>query len=245
MQYRQLCCCAAGKLATITSQTSLGPATSTDPSPQMVENGTAPDLMLATETPLQFGYVLLVVCGAQHIRFDHATPRLDHARTLRYLLSLGVPHDVQDIVGYTALTHTCMFSPRPDLARILLEHGADPNHQDKYGSVPLMGACRMKALENVNVLMEYGARLDIKNADGNSPEELYLNAGPEVTAVIQRWKRKRAGETMAMEDGKRCAFCGRSDAKLKTCARCHVARYCSPECQGIPFYTKWTNEPND
>ncbi len=153
---------------------------------------------------------------------------------LRYLLSLGVPPDVPDILGYTALTHACMVYPgpgRPDLARILLEYGANVNHQDICGIVPLTGACWTNATDTVNVLMEYGAALDIADADGCTPEDLlFIRTSPQVTATILKWKRRRNGEVAAMDEQK-CAWCGRGDVDLKGCKQCYSIRYCSKTCQ--------------
>ena len=102
---------------------------------QAVERGLAPDLT-GTETPYKFGYAALVVTGAQRIA---SGPGMQHADLLKYLLASGAPPDVEDIVGYTALHHATMKDDsKLDLARILLENGADPNHRTRYGSVPIL-----------------------------------------------------------------------------------------------------------
>ncbi|KAI0738892.1 ankyrin [Daedaleopsis nitida] len=197
---------------------------------EVVESGNAPDL-LGTETPYRFGYLLLTVFGAQRVLRGPSNKVLDHAGILRYLLELGTPPDVPDILGYTALSHACMEHPRADLARILLEHHADVDHQDRFGCVPLVNACKYDAVDVVEVLMEFGADLDVEDADGMTPDELSLKCGPRVTACVQTWKRRRVGETTAAMDGKACGACGRTDVSLKFCAVCHAVRYCSRECQ--------------
>ncbi|TBU44049.1 hypothetical protein BD309DRAFT_863131 [Dichomitus squalens] len=196
---------------------------------RMVEGGKAPPLD-GTETPYEYGYAMLVVSGGQRMIGGPSGVKVDHKATLRYLLEHGAPPDVPDIVGYTALHHVCMAHSRPDLARILLEHGADPNSQDKFGSVPLMGAFQNNSVEAVEVLMEFGAKLDIEDADGCTPDEFYIKCGPTITAAVQKWKRKRSGESTAMDE-KRCAACGSSAGTLKFCNACHAIRYCSKQCQ--------------
>lgn len=102
---------------------------------QMVESGLAPDLE-GSETPYKFGYIALVVTGALRIA---SGPGMDHVELLKYLLKAGAPPDVEDIAGYTALHHATMQEgSRVDLARILLENGADPNHRTRYGSTPIL-----------------------------------------------------------------------------------------------------------
>ncbi|KAH9850149.1 ankyrin [Lenzites betulinus] len=192
-----------------------------------VESANAPDI-LGHETPFQYGYALLTVHGSYRVR--GGPPATDHAATLKYLLECGAPPDIPDIVGYTALHHACIVNPRADLARILLEAGADPNYQDRFGSVPLMGAFQNDAVDTIDVLMEYGARLDIEDANGDTPDEFFIKAGPYVTAAVQKWKRKRAGENQPLDEGG-CAACGKQDTTLKFCGKCGAAWYCSKECQ--------------
>lgn len=156
---------------------------------------------------------------------------LHHAEVLRYLLTHGVPADVPDIVGYSALHH-CAASPqeRPKLARVLLENGAAVNLQNRYGETPLFGAFQINLVETIDVLMEFGADLDIPEADNLTARQHFLRCGPQVTAVVTKWIRKRNGEE-APRDGKRCDHCGKTDVALKVCTRCKVARYCNPDCQ--------------
>ncbi|KAI9001491.1 ankyrin [Trametes punicea] len=197
-----------------------------------VESGLAPDLR-GQETPHKHGYVALTLFGAQHLEIKPSS-RLDHSATLRYLLAHGAPPDVPDVLGLTALHHASMAYARADFARILLEHGANPDHQNRFGSVPLMEAFEHGAIDVIEVLMEFGARLDIEDADGDSPNSVFLRYGPRVTAVVQKWKRKRAGEANPV-DQKACATCGKADVQLKWCAKCHTTWYCSKECQKLDW----------
>ncbi|KAI0667953.1 ankyrin repeat-containing domain protein [Trametes maxima] len=192
------------------------------------ESGRAPDLG-GQVTPYKHGYVAQALFGAQRLVLKPGAP-YDHVATLQYLINHGAPVEVPDILGYTALDHACMALPRADIARILLEHGADPNHQDRFGSVALVGAFQNNSIDAVEVLMEYGARLDIQDADGETVETQAYTCGPRVTAVVKKWKRKRAGLENPT-DVKACVVCGTKDGMLKWCARCHTIWYCSKECQ--------------
>lgn len=182
-----------------------------------------------TETEFEFGYASLVVLGSQRIR--GAT--CNHNETLKFLLSHGVPADVPDICGHTALHHTLITSIQVDLARTLLQNGANVDQQERYGGVPLLIAFRTNRIDVIDLLMEAGARLDIVDADGIAPDPFYLSCGPQVTAAVKKWIRKRNGEDALRED-KTCGECGKergAGPALRACARCRSQMYCSTDCQ--------------
>jgi hypothetical protein len=156
---------------------------------------------------------------------------MHHFDLLKYLISCGLPVDVPDIVGFTALAHAVMNQfPKLDLARALLEAGANVNYQNRYGEVALFGAFQHNNVTAIDLLCEFGADLEIKEADGLSPMSFFLQCGPQVTATIRKWINKRSGEKAPRVE-KRCDNCGKDDLGLKNCSKCQVARYCSVECQ--------------
>ncbi|KAI0270596.1 hypothetical protein BC834DRAFT_1039321 [Gloeopeniophorella convolvens] len=164
-----------------------------------VKNGEAPRLS-GTETPFRFGYAALVVSGSQNVPQRADGPKHSHAATLKFLLKSGCPPDVEDICRYTALAHASNIpQDNADMARILVQHGADVNHQDIYGMVPVSGAIMVAHSKAVDVLMEGGADLDIKDGDQWNPRKLSHKVGPKVTAVIRKWERRRAGEEALLE----------------------------------------------
>ncbi|KAH9921635.1 uncharacterized protein B0H18DRAFT_1020599 [Fomitopsis serialis] len=189
----------------------------------------APDLT-GTETPYKFGYCTLVVAGAQ--RGADQCPGADHAATLKYLSGSGAPVDSCDIVGLTPLHHAVQntHGPTVALARILLESGANVNHQNRYGEVPFLTMVQLGDPRTVELLMEFGADIDMPDADGTTGRSMFVKTGPAVTAAVMKWLRKRSGEQMPL-DGKMCAKCGKTDGSLKICSKCHAVKYCSPECQ--------------
>ncbi|KAJ6491580.1 ankyrin [Mycena vulgaris] len=196
---------------------------------QAVERGAAPDLM-ASETPFKTGYASLAILGAQRVE-DGPPGSLRHLETLTYLLSKGLPPDIEDVVGFTALHHaTTSPVPKEDLTRCLLEHGANVNHRNRYGEISLLGAMQLNLIPTIDILMEFGADLDLADADGWTARKHFLSCGPQVTAIVTKWIRKRTGDE-APRSEKCCDMCGNSAATLKNCARCRIARYCSAECQ--------------
>ncbi|KAJ7021468.1 ankyrin repeat-containing domain protein, partial [Mycena alexandri] len=209
---------------------------------EAVEKGAAPDL-IGSETPFKTGYASLAILGAQRIA-DGPPGSLQFLETLEYLFSKGLPPDVEDIAGFTALHHaTTSPMSKDDLTRCLLDHGANVNHRSRYGEICLLGCMQLNLIPTINILMEYGADLDIPDADGWSARKHFLSCGPQVTATITKWIRKRTGGEAPRAE-KCCDTCGKSDASLKNCARCRTARYCSSECQAKAWKThKTTCQP--
>ena len=189
--------------------------------------------MTGTETPLEFGYAILVVTGSQRISVPSDNPNKPrHSETLKFLLENGCPPDTQDICRQTALGRaTELPGSNTDLARMLIVHGANVNHRNIYGMTPIFPAVMTAHSKGVDVLMEYSADLDIANADGATTRNVYMRCGPKVVAVIHAWERRRAGEQAPLGE-KGCALCGKG-GKLMFCAACHSVRYCSSECQSM------------
>lgn len=191
-----------------------------------------PDLN-TTETPFQFGFVTLTIIGAQRLRpfSPQSTPPQRHLDILSYLIDSGASPNIADISGHTALHYAC--TPpigHAEITKLLLEKGANVNAQNRYGEVPIFLPFQGGDVTLVDLLMEHGADLDIPDGNGNSPRKMCLIFGAQVTATVQRWERKRKGEVAPWEE-KRCENCKVKGSGLKQCARCHVVRYCSTECQ--------------
>ncbi|KAF7291525.1 hypothetical protein MKEN_01487100 [Mycena kentingensis (nom. inval.)] len=187
-----------------------------------------PDLT-ATETPYKLSYAVLAIFGVQAVQGPPGSQ--DYVGTLQFLISKGMPVDIPDVVGFTALDHACMaLRPLDALVKCLLVNGADPDTKDRYGTTAICGAMQHSHVGVVDALMEYGASIDVKDADGVSVRDWYVTCGPQVAAVISKWIRTRSGEAAPREE-KRCDWCNKAGVPLKNCGKCRVARYCSPECQ--------------
>ncbi|KAH7920439.1 hypothetical protein BV22DRAFT_1133069 [Leucogyrophana mollusca] len=156
-----------------------------------ISDGMAPDLT-GTETPFKTGYAAFVVLGAQRIIPGPGTPPGDHLSTLRCLLRSGAPPDVPNIVGMGALHHACTApNTKPVLARALLQGGANVDYQDRYGDTPFFHALMGKDVPMVDLLMEYGADLDICEGNGTSVRR---SAGSDEGMVKRHfWRTRNAG----------------------------------------------------
>nr|XP_006822296.1 PREDICTED: ankyrin-3-like [Saccoglossus kowalevskii] len=68
----------------------------------------------------------------------------------------------------TPLRYAVMNS-EPELTKLLLEHGADPNKCDARGNTALHVAAQQSCREIVQQLLEKGANVQVKNFDGHQP----------------------------------------------------------------------------
>jgi ankyrin repeat protein len=70
--------------------------------------------------------------------------------------------------GRTSL-HNLATYKHPAVARVLLEHGADPNVADKDQRTPLHDAVSYMSVEICRLLIEKGADVNLKNLEGKTP----------------------------------------------------------------------------
>jgi hypothetical protein len=201
---------------------------------QAFEQGDAPP-MGNTETCFQWGYLVLVVTGSQRVSFTANQGQqvpLKHAQIIRLLIEKGAPLNAGDICGLTVVHHAATNNVNPAVLRAILEGGADPNARNRYGHVALQGAFMENQITTVDLLMEFGADLNIKDGDNITPLSLLRGTTPEVQSIVAKWLRIRSGETPApLEDKGTCSQCRKEYSKLLACARCRTVRYCSKECQ--------------
>jgi ankyrin repeat protein len=76
--------------------------------------------------------------------------------------------------------------------RFLLEHGADPNVQDKDGWTPLHRAVIKCHVDVARVLLDYGADPTIRDNEGRTP----LDVGSNCEEFIKELRRRSGGTTV-------------------------------------------------
>jgi hypothetical protein len=103
---------------------------------------------------------------------SRATPMLGAFKfgdlaTARALLDLGAPVDFADGNGITMLSRAVL-NNEVEMARLLIQRGANVNSQDKLGMTPLLWAAIMDFgdTEMSRLLMASGASKDAVNKDG-------------------------------------------------------------------------------
>lgn len=99
-----------------------------------------------------------------------------HYEMAEILLSAGADASILDVNGANALHH--LFSSngvakdRSELARKVMDNGADINAQDRYGNTPLHNAASLKSEWGVRVLLDNGADTSLRNAQGTNAQEI-------------------------------------------------------------------------
>ena len=90
-----------------------------------------------------------------------------------------------------------------NVARVLLEHGADPNWRDEGGNTPIHCAIRSRIVSDpadfVRVLVEFGADLGLRNSDGRTAlDEALMQTGKsaETYFPIRPFAPKRLDQTI-------------------------------------------------
>lgn len=98
----------------------------------------------------------------------------DDMASFNELVETGVEIDGTDYNGLTALFYAAEYG-RVEMARKLLQKGADIEFRDSYGNTPLWRAC-MNYLRNgeemILLLLSYGADVNAENIRGISPKDL-------------------------------------------------------------------------
>ncbi len=100
-----------------------------------------------------------------------AARQSDYAETER-LLANGADPNARDSDGYTSLYYALPGYPRADgiaVARLLLDHGADPNLPVAYGRTILLDMAWRGAADEAALLLEYGADPNQSNHLGITP----------------------------------------------------------------------------
>lgn len=185
-----------------------------------------------------------VVNGARTVGNEEYPPHVqakvnrntDFVGCIKLMISRGARVNAKDFAGHTPL-HLCtgLFSNSLSLeiARVLLENGADPNARNRFGATPLFEAsqnCKIKAIE---LLFEFGAKAGVVDNDGMHLLKI-ASVFQDVSTIFARAEAKRIREMNGAEKlaglYRACELC-KSDKESKRCTGCFIVFYCSVECQ--------------
>ncbi len=73
-----------------------------------------------------------------------------------------------------------------EIARMLLDHGADPNLRQEGGFVPLHNAAQNGLVELIELLLDHGAEINLRAASGQTPLGFALEANRAPAADLLR-----------------------------------------------------------
>lgn len=106
-----------------------------------------------------------------------AAAELCHEKEMARLLAAGADPDVRaKWNSEPVICHIAMYGT-PDELRLLIQYGVDVNAADAHGMTALHAALEQGALENADILIAQGAKLNAQARPGHTPP-------PWVTAIL-------------------------------------------------------------
>jgi ankyrin repeat protein len=137
------------------------------------------------------------------------------------LLAADADKEAQLAHGNWTPLHYAAHEGKPGVIGLLVGAGADLHALTTDGSRPLHLAAGPECLEAARLLVRLGASTRLKNEAGVSALEAAAAGSRSAQSALR-------AEAAAQ---RRCAACGSEEGRLKRCARCQAAVYCSPACQ--------------
>ncbi|KAJ5390643.1 2-5A-dependent ribonuclease [Penicillium cataractarum] len=123
--------------------------------------------------------------------------RIGNVEELRTILGRNsVEVNTRDPYGRTVL-YMAVLADQNEIVKILLENNANPDIGCRCGTTPLSKAAELGNLDVLTFLLQKGAKLNTRNADGESPEDLAWHNGHEAVLFrINQHKIKRVDAFM-------------------------------------------------
>jgi ankyrin repeat protein len=115
---------------------------------------------------------------------NSATVRGDRA-AVEKLLADGVSPDYADVAHNSAYPlHRCAWRGFPEIAELLLKHGATVDPTNAMGATPLMNAAMTNNPDVAKVLLAHGADTRLKMNDGKTAADIAQSSSPAVAALL-------------------------------------------------------------
>lgn len=125
----------------------------------------------------------------KHRTLAHVACKNGHLERLKFLLENGLKVTRVDSRKVSPL-HLCFQLPfyfhPPEIARLVIAHGANVNAADDRGSTPLHRACLLGELSYVDMLLKKNANVFVQDKNGKLPIEL---AGKKTDAILQIFQK--------------------------------------------------------
>jgi uncharacterized protein len=110
-----------------------------------------------------------------------------HRDTVEFLLGAGanVNQAARNKMNVAAI-HAASAAGRPDIVRLLIEHGADVNARQQDGFTPLHEAALTGQIELVKLLLDNGAVVNLESDSGKTALTFAIEAGKTEIAELLR-----------------------------------------------------------
>ena len=97
-----------------------------------------------------------------------------HTKVVQMLIEHGANKEAADSYGWTPLIWAASCYGRAAVVEYLLEQGCDVDHTDMHGLTSLHAAALGGHLEVAQLLLRFGAMLDLRNRYGRTPADLAI-----------------------------------------------------------------------
>jgi len=167
----------------------------------------------------------LILCMTVSIKDREMSQKMFQNACMNKIMELargGEYVTAKDGKGCTAL-HLAPMCP-VDLTDILVAAGAKLNARDNHGRTPLHAAAKLGSLDHVAKLMSLGTNPNRRCDRGLRPID-----DAELPDHFKRFL------STAMYEFNHCRVCDTYNIKLRKCAGCLKARYCSIECRRLDW----------
>jgi len=96
-------------------------------------------------------------------------------------------------IGETML-HWYVIEGAPDILRKMIDLGFEVNVQNEFGNTPLMEAGLIGRWENAEVLLENGARMDLRNSSDENFEEFMRESDQSIPEWVSKYAQQAPAE---------------------------------------------------